>query len=452
MKLQMPDPNPKQAEFFLSRTKYTAYGGARGGGKSHAIRWKATLGALKKSGIKILIIRRSYPELKENHILPLMEILNGLAKYNDTDKAFNFPNKSRIKLGYCDTEKDTLQYQGQEYDWIFIDEATQLDFETFEIFKACLRGVNKFGKRIYLTCNPGGKGHAWVKRLFIDREFEEKEKPEEYSFIQATVYDNTALLKAQPDYVDNLESLTGDKRKAWLEGSWDIYEGQFFTEFKERIHVIPPFSIPPEWRRFRCLDYGLDTTCCLWCAVDRSGKVYVYRELHKPDLTLSVAAEMVIEMTRPDEDIEYTVASPDLWNRRQDRGESGVEIMMKNGLGGLRRAKHKRIPGWRVFREYLQAYKENGKDTARLQIFDTCTSLIKSIPALIHSDKNNEDAADEPHKYTHAPEAMRYGLMSRPPLTIVKQQPEERLPDRGERSGAKRGFLGSRVNVRGLMR
>ena len=163
-------------EFFEAKTKYTLYGGARGGGKSWAIRRKAALLCFQYPGIRILIMRRSFNELRENHILPLQEELNGFAKYKDIDKSFTFTNGSRIKLGYCDTESDVLQYQGQEYDIVFIDEATQMTWYQFTMMKPILRGVNNFPKRIYLTANPGGVGHAWVKRLFIDRVFEKNER------------------------------------------------------------------------------------------------------------------------------------------------------------------------------------------------------------------------------------------------------------------------------------
>src|SRR5574344_121124 len=130
--LQVPDFYPKQELFMKSKKKYVAYGGARGGGKSFAARWKATLLAMRYSGIQILLLRRTLPELRENHLIPLQKILNTqkknkeerLSEYKDVTKEFIFPNGSRIKLGYCDSENDVLQFQGQAYDVIMIEEAT----------------------------------------------------------------------------------------------------------------------------------------------------------------------------------------------------------------------------------------------------------------------------------------------------------------------------------------
>ena len=147
--------NPKQLLFFKSECRYTMYGGSRGGGKSYAVQRKASLLALEYPGIKIMIVRRTLPELRENHVLPLQDLLNGVAKYKDSEKCFIFPNGSRIKLGYCEHEGDVLQYQGQEWDILFIDEATHLTEYQYQRLTEIIRGTNGFPKRMYLTCNPG---------------------------------------------------------------------------------------------------------------------------------------------------------------------------------------------------------------------------------------------------------------------------------------------------------
>lgn len=147
-------PNAKQKEFLKSKVRYTAYGGARGGGKSWAVRFKAVLLALNYPGITQLVLRRTYPELLQNHILPLNAILKNIARYKETDKTFYFPNGSRIIFGYCDTDKDVKRYQGTEYDVIFMDEATHFSEFIFACLKACIRGTNGYPKRFYLTCNP----------------------------------------------------------------------------------------------------------------------------------------------------------------------------------------------------------------------------------------------------------------------------------------------------------
>lgn len=197
-----------------------------------------------------------------------------------------------------------------------------------------------------------------------------------------------------------------------LYGDWNAFEGAFFPEFDPNVHVIRPFEIPADCVRFRALDYGLDMTACIWLAVLPDRRVIVYRELYRPGLILSEAAKEILRLTPPGEKIRYTVASPDLWNRRQDSGKSGFEIMTESGLRGLKRADNSRIAGWRTVREYLNA----AAGVPRLAIFENCVNLIRCLPALRFDEHVREDAAGTPHEITHAPEALRYALMSREPL------------------------------------
>ncbi len=413
-------PNEKQRRFFASRKKYIAYGGSRGGGKSWALRRKLILMACRYAGLRCLIVRRTFPELRENHILPMRSELEGYARYSEAAKCFTFPNGSRLKLGYCNSESDVLQYQGQEYDIIAIDEATQLTEYQFNTLKACVRGANGFPKRMYLTCNPGGVGHGWVKRLFLDRQYREGERGSDYEFIPATVYDNDVLLEKDPEYVRQLESLPSEMKQAWLYGRWDLFEGQYFREFSRDIHVCEPFAIPPEWRRFAAFDYGFDCFAALLLAVDFEGRCTVYGEFCRSGLTLSQAAGE-LERLCEGEGVEYAAASPDLWSRRQESGYSGVEIMQSAAaIPPLIRADNRRIDGWRVVREYLKV-QEGG--TARLQMFSTCSELIRCLPLLTFDRRRPEDASDEPHAITHAPEALRYALMSRacPPAALERE-------------------------------
>ena len=404
-------PNERQRCFFESRSRFTAYGGARGGGKSWALRRKLIALCLHYPGISCLLVRRSLSELRSNHLTPIMRELGDFVKYSEGERCIYFPNGSRILLGYCSSRRDALRYQGQEYDIIAIDEATQLPEYHFSVFKACLRGVNEFPKRIYLTCNPGGVGHAWVKRLFIDRDFRDGENPEDYLFIPAKVYDNRALIESYPEYVTQLESLPERLKKAWLDGRWDVFEGQFFPEFSRDVHVCSASKLPTSATRFIAFDYGFDMLAAILFAVASNGDVYAEAEYCSSGLTLSLAAERVAALSSGI--AEYCVASPDLWNRRQDSGKSGFEIMQSvKGMPPMTCADDRRIPGWRVVREYLC----EGSDTPRLFVSERCPELIRCMSALLCDPDRPEDASDEPHSVTHLPEALRYGLMSRAAL------------------------------------
>ncbi len=415
-------PNEKQRLFFESDARYTAYGGARGGGKSWAMRMKMVLLALNYPAINILLLRRTLGELRENHILPLQKLLCDIAEYRESQKEFRFKNGSRIKLGYCDAESDVLQYQGQSYEVIGLEEATHFTYFQFQCLTECNRvsGSMKkhFSPRMFLTANPGGVGHDWFKRLFVDRQYRGNEKAENYAFIRSLVFDNGYIMENNPEYVEALMALPEKRRAAMLYGDWDSFEGAFFPEFCKDVHVCRPFNIPAHWQKFRGLDYGLDMTACLWIAVSPEGRLYVYRELYKSGLLLSEAAKEIRANTPAGESIRYTVTSPNLWNRRQESGKSGAEIMNAAGLTGLKKAQNERINGWRVVREYLKD-GEDGK--SGVCIFDCCDNLIRCLPLLRFDENVKEDAAGTPHEITHAPEALRYALMSRTPKSAVPQ-------------------------------
>lgn len=424
--LNIGEPNPKQLLFYQSEYKYTLYGGARGGGKSYAVRCKACLLALNYPGIKILIIRRTINELRENHVIPLTELLNGIAKYKDSEKCFFFPNGSRIKLGYCEHEGDVLQYQGQEWDVIFLDEATHMTEYQYQKLTEIIRGANDFPHRMYLTANPGGVGHFWVKRLFIDRVYRKGEDEKDYTFIPASVFDNKALMEKDPDYVKKLEALPDDQRKAELYGNWDVYEGQYFTEWDRELHVCEPFEVPPSWRRYLTIDYGLDRFVAEWVAVNEYGRAFVYREYCESNLTVSEAAEVIRRMNDP---VYIAYAPPDLWNRRNDTGRSAADIFAEHCVY-LARATNNRVQGWYDLKEWLHPFTdEQGERNAGIKFFRNCKEIIKCIPLLQFDEKNPNDVAKDPHEITHAPDALRYFVAGHPLPAVANEEKAKHKTD-----------------------
>lgn len=396
-----------QWKFFESRKRYTCYGGARGGGKSWATRVKAGLGALQYPGIRILILRREYGDMEGTLISPLLAMLPAeIYTYNKSDHMITFLNGSKIKFGNMPGYSAAVQgkYQGQEYEWLFIDEATQFLETEFRGLDAIVRGANKIPKRIYLTCNPGGPGHSWVKRLFIDRKFKKGENPDDYVFIPATVDDNKDLMDADPEYVRALEQLPDDIRMAHRYGDWNVLAGIFFTEFQEGVHTCTPFAIPRHWKRYRAMDYGLDMFFCIWVAVDENGRCYVYREFAKEGMVVSDAARKQLELTRPEEMIMGTIAPPDMWARNRESGRTQAAAFADNGVG-LIKASNNRIQGWSALKEFFKV-QNDGKPG--LIIFDTCKQLTDCIKGLQHSKKMPNDVSLEPHGITHGPDALRY--------------------------------------------
>lgn len=431
--IMLDRPNPKQDLFLRETHPVVNFGGARGGGKSWAIRFKAIILCLVHEGIKVMIVRKTYPELTANHINPLKEILRcgspmQMAKYNENHKEIRFPNGSVILFRYCDTEKDVDRFQGTEVDVLCIDEATQMSEMQYKKLAACVRGVNNFPKRIYLTCNPGGQGHGWVKRLFIDRNFKPGENPDDYVFIKSKVTDNTAMMRKDPGYIKYLEALPPKIRKAWLDGDFNILDGQFFEEFvddekhyddRQWTHVIRPFDIPPDWKIYRSYDYGYAKPfSCAWWAIDYDGILYRIIELYgctdTPNEGVKWTADKQFkEIARIEREHPYLknrkilgVADPAIWG--DATGISIADVAAKNGVF-FSKGNNDRIAGWQQM-HYRLAFDDNGYPM--MYVFSNCKGFIRTIPELLYSTTRPEDL--DTSMEDHIADESRYMCMSRP--------------------------------------
>jgi phage terminase large subunit len=263
-------------------------------------------------------------------------------------------------------------------------------------------------KRFYLTCNPGGIGHEWVKRLFVDKIYSGAENPEDYTFIRASVYDNKAIMDNDPEYVKMLETLPEGLKQAWLYGNWDVFEGQYFSEWRYDIHTCEPFEIPEHWRRYTAMDYGLDMLAHYHIAVDEQNNAYVYREIYESGLIVSDAVKRIKEIESGDNHEHIRLAPPDLWNTQSSTGKSTAILFDEAGMS-LIKSNNDRVAGWLAVHELLKVITGvDGKPTARLKIFRNCVNLIRTLPLLQYDEKKPNDVAREPHEITHAPDALRY--------------------------------------------
>lgn len=393
------------------------------GGKSWSLRFKAKVMCLKYPGIKIGIVRTTYPELTKNHIEPLKNDLcgvNGVAKYNDSRKEITFVNGSKIYFMYCQNIKDAEKFSGLEVDILMLDEATHFTKEMLDKMRACVRGTNNFPKRIYYTCNPDGASLAYIRRLFIDRQFEANEDPNEYSFTQSLLTDNLALQKADPSYQKYLESLPDALRKAWLLGDWHSYEGMYFSEFRETpipdkciengisiedavrehrwTHVIEPFNPPKHWKYYRSFDFGYSRPFSVaWHCVDEDGCAYRILELYgctkNPNEGLKWTPKEIFEEVHK---IEHQhpwlkgrhidgVADPAIWE-----GSHGMSVadVAEQYQVYFEKGDNNRITGWMQIHERLK-FDENGY--AMLYFFNTCKAIIRCMPLMMYDEHKVED-------------------------------------------------------------
>ena len=425
----------KQKSFLDATADEVLYGGAAGGGKSFGQVVDALLYALKYPGIRQLILRRTFPELKRSLILTSLSLFpKSCCRYQTANHRFVFLNGSEIEFGYCDSENDVTQYQSAEYDVIRFDELTHFTEFQYRYLLSRIRGVNSHPKQVKSTSNPGGVGHQWVKERFIGPVGEwTAEDGRCRVFIPATVRDNRFLMEADPTYVKRLEQLPDQEKRALLYGDWDLFEGQAFAEFRNlregyenRIgtHVIAPFAIPPHWRRFRSFDFGYAKPFAVqWWAIDEDGRAYLYRQLYgstgKPNEGLRWTVQQI---GREIADIEARyergqsitgIADPSIWDT--SRGESVAEMLEKVGVY-FEPGDNARLAG-KMQLHYRLQFDESG--FPMLYVFETCRDFIRTLPALIYDKHRPEDidTNGEDHDY----DACRYFLMANP---IASKRPK----------------------------
>jgi len=419
----MDQPQQKQQEALLrlSNVLILGYGGAKGGGKSWLMRYWMLLRRLKYPKTHGIIIRKTYQELLSTHIKKILEEYPVLRDYyNKSEKVISLPNGSSIAFGYLQHSDDVYQYQGGEYEDIGLDEATQHSEEVFKVLRTSCRTTKKeITPKMLLTFNPGGIGHGWVKRLFIDKVYTDNEEGNDFDFVQALVYDNKILLDGDPNYIKALQALDPKKRKAYLDGDWDQFEGQFFEAWKGDVHVLEPAfdlaDIPSNFEMRLAWDDGTTNPRAVHLMIqDNDGRVTIVWEYYKAGETIEEAA-MNIKRNLQDLKIYDMVVKhakfiydPSMDIRNNQTGIASSTVVA-NLLGGIvkQRGNNERLEGARRYRSYLHW---NPFQEPLMKIWSTCPNLIRTLPELVYDENRPEDIDSDGED--HCYDASRYGLMS----------------------------------------
>ena len=441
-----PNPGP-QTEFLASTEQEVLYGGSAGGGKSYAM-IADPVRYLNNPNAQMLLVRRSTEELRE--LISVSKQLYPRAipgiKFMERDKTWVAPSGATLWMSYLDRDDDVMRYQGQAFNWIGFDELTQWTTPyPWNYMRSRLRTTKASGLPLYMraTTNPGGPGHQWVKKTFIDPGTPRKAfwatDPEtgetiawpkghtregqplfKRRFIPATLFDNPYLAD-DGMYEANLLSLPEHQRRQLLEGDWDINEGAAFPEFNRKIHVVDPFDIPHSWPKFRAADYGYGSySGIVWIAVAPDEQLIVYREMYVQKVLATDLADMILDV-ESEEKIRYGVLDSSLWHKRGDTGPSLAEQMIVKGCRWrpADRSKGSRVSGKNEIHRRLQV--DEFTEQPRLVIFNSCRNLISQLPS-IPLDKNNPEDVDT-HAEDHLYDALRYGVMTRPRSSLFDYNP-----------------------------
>ena len=444
------------------------YGGARGGGKTDAgMAW--LLRHINNPLYRALIIRKNYIDLAD-WIDRARYMYRGCnAHFAGKPVEIKFPSGATFRAGHLKDPSSFENYLGQEYQRMLIEELTLIpQQELYEkLLFSCRSTVKDLKPQVFATTNPGGPGHAWVKERFIDVKSDKGElipwgTPYIYEaelknpltgmmqlirrdriFIHAQVEDNPSLVENDPGYVlmlDQLKKTNEGLYRAWRYGDWDVAPGQVFAEFRRKTHVVAGFEIPKHWKRYVAIDWGANAPSSVgWYAVDEDRRTYLYREIYMNStkfqeaygvpLTAGRLAKVILAVTKKNnEDYEYAVADPSLWNKilelkdqKEDQGESRAEIMINAGLR-LIKGDNDRENGLAKIREVF-SLAPDGKPY--YQIFANCSDTIRTYPSLTYDPIKIEDVDTDGDD--HCYDRDRYLFMSRPQQADVEKNEERTI-------------------------
>ena len=441
-----PNPGP-QTQYLAASEREVLYGGAAGGGKSYAT-LADPLRNLNHPNFSGLLVRHTTEELREliqksQELYP--KAIPGI-KWSERKSQWTTPQGGRLWMSYLDKDTDVMRYQGQAFNYVAFDELTQWNSPyAWNYMRSRLRSAApELGLYMRATTNPGGPGHSWVKKMFIDPSkpntpfwatdietgntlaypkghSKEGQPLFKRKFIPASLFDNP-YLSDTGDYEAMLLSLPEHQRKQLLDGDWDINEGAAFPEFNRKIHVVDPYRIPNSWTKFRACDYGYGSyTGVVWFAVSPSEQLVIYREMYCSKVTATDLADLILEAESDDGTIRYGVLDSSLWHKRGDTGPSLAEQMIMKGCRWRPsdRSRGSRVAGKNEIHRRLQV--DEFTEEPRLVIFSECTNLISQLPSIPLDKRNPEDV--DTNAEDHLYDALRYGIMTRPRSSLFDYDP-----------------------------
>lgn len=469
------DPQPRQRLMHESPARLLLYGGAVGGGKSHALRWEGIRWCLRCPGIQVYLFRRSLRELEDNHVRQLKEAIpEELARYNETRKAFEFTNGSMVRLCYCESEHDVQRYQGAEIHVLLVDEAAHLtDYQlNYLIGRNRLGGfrekidpeLSQFLPRVVFASNPGNVGHGFLKQTFIEpaapetlfysQRYRDKRDPNDKGrltqFIPAKMVDNDFL---DEDYAASLAGLPPELQQALRDGDWDAVVGQALHTLSREQHQLRDFTPPRNCTHFMSLDWGSAAPFSVgwyfvsdgillkakgnwedtWIppgAVVRYAEWYGWNGNSNQGLRLdsrSVAQRILkMERERGDPPMDYRVADSSMWNVNDGISIAQNMIEATEGRLSIIRARKSREHNYNEVLCRLagaQTYIHDGLegDYPMFYITEACKQFWRTVPTLI-LDQTNPERGPDTKQEDHIYDEVAYALRSVPYVTTEEDR------------------------------
>lgn len=420
------NPTDRQREFLkaVADHDFVLYGGAAGGGKSYILRWWLVLflcWLYKAKGLKnvqVGLFCEDYPSLNDRHISKIQfefphelgTLKQGVVK--------NFVLRPEFGGGVIALRNldDPSKYLSSEFAAMAVDELTKNQLKVFDFLRMRLRWPGVERPKFAGGTNPGGEGHAWVKKLWLEKDYPTELQPfkEQFHFVGAKASDNPHLTES---YYKNLQSLPAYMARAYAEGSWDIFAGQYFANWQKEQHVISleGVVIQPWWRKWISIDWGYGHHSAVGWHVqagtlDEDGRkrplTITYREYVVKGLSERALAQEIVARNDGDK-IQNIFAGHDLWKEEssgQTKESAMSKVFVAAGLPSMKHAKINRVDGWRLMHLML--------DEGEWLVSDQCPQIIGAIPQATHNEDHLEDVLKTTDAGDDIRDMLRYGLYS----------------------------------------
>lgn len=415
-------------EFWDFKGRYRVVKGGRGSKKSHTAALWFIYHLLKHKNANLLCVRQYYNSLRDSQFAELKKAAERLKvahlfdfKISPLEIVIKATGQKILFRGFDNPDSITsITVSTGFLCWVWIEEAYQVESEEdFNKLDFSIRGITdkSLFPQITLTLNPWSE--MWIKKRFFDK------KDENILAITRNYYHNEFLSPEDMKMFEDLKQTDYNSYRIVGEGEWGIASGTYFNEFSYSLHTVDDTEVifDSEYDFYASFDYGLDMFACYFYRVDRYLNVYVYREIYKDNMLVSEAAEEIASYVKS-ENIKCVYAPFDMFSRQRESGRSIADIFLSYGIPVVQAGKG-RINGWLCVKEYLKPIKLQGMITSRLKIARSCVNLIDSLKKLRADANNPSDTARFPHNITHAPDALRYFLVSiiTPPEISNKEKP-----------------------------
>lgn len=417
-------PSERQQVFHTATEPDILYGGAAGGGKTKALLMEAVKVSVQNPGLRSLAFRRTWPELRDSLLAELaqVEFCRAIgAVWRATDKELVFPNRAVIAFRFAENIADATKQQGAEYQAEFFDELTLNQPEVIQFLRSRLRSgrghIPVIGVRA--ASNPGGVGHGSVKAAYIDAtDYGTKVTDRGIRFIPSKVDDNPYI---DAGYRERLDNLPEAMRKAFRDGSWDAFAGQYFTEWAHERHVVPDFEVPADWRRYAGVDWGFaNPWAVLWAAIDEDGRAWVYDELYATQVGEEAQAQRILAAEEAHGHRPAVRYGDDAMWAGRGSAKSVARVYAEQGCHLREARKGERLSGWQRVRTYLadgpacRLHREQGQDTCpMLHVLDgRAPNLVRTLPTLPYDTTASKVEDVDTKAEDHAADALRYLLIN----------------------------------------